>query len=305
MTQYRTAFQMENLSVANPATSTTAHLMREALARGYALYHFEAANVALKNGRVMAYAAQVTFIGTAIGEFQTSAREWVDLSTMQSVHIRQDPPFNLEYITATYFLEQLPEAVRVVNNPFWVRNSPEKLVTLLFPEFLPPTLITRDAAQIKEFINGEMVIKPLYGHYGNDVFRMNAANADEVIANALKLNAEPWIVQPYLQAIETAGNIRALFIDGELVGAFAIQPQEGEFRLYRGSKDAAHTLTQNEKTICEAIGPVLKERDLYYVGIDMIGERLIEINVTSTGSMVKFREVYGERLEKKYWDKLA
>lgn len=305
MMTHRAAFQMENLELAAPTTSTSVLLMQEALNRGIALYHFQATDLTLKNGKVLAHAALVESIGTEKGEFKTAPREWIDLATMNSVHIRQDPPFNMEYISATYFLEQLPQSVRVVNNPFWVRNSPEKLMTLLFPEFLPPTLITRDIDEIKAFTNGEMVIKPLYGHYGNDVFRFNESTVDTVVPEALKLRIEPWIVQPYLKAIETEGNTRALFIDGEYVGAFRIQPQEGEFLLYRGSRDVAHTLTPAETLICDAIGPVLKKRDLYYVGIDIIGDRLIEINVTSTGSMVKFREITGQRLEKKYWDGLA
>lgn len=301
---HRTAFQMEPISTITPKLSSSGHLLREALARGFEVHHYEPQHMQLKDGRLFAYAAKLLSLGEEKGSEKLSAYSWTALDGMNSIHIRQDPPFNMQYITATYYLEQLPESVRVVNNPFWVRSSPEKLLPLLFPQFLPPTLISRDRDEIRKFISGEMVIKPLYGHHGNDVFRVNGNNADEVIKKVLNLNGEPWIVQPFIPEIETEGNVRALFIDGKLTGAFRVVPQAGEFLLYRGSANVKHTLTVREEKICAAIGPLLKERGLFYVGIDIIGGYLIEINVTSTGSIDKINALEGRRLEAEYWDAL-
>lgn len=296
------AFQMEPLSRVMPQTNSSAHLMLEALKRDYSVYHYEPSHLSVLNGEVFAFAAEVKAWGS-VGAYQ-----WICLSAMDVVMVRQDPPFNMEYITSTYLLEQLPAKVRVLNNPHWIRNTPEKLAPLLFPEFVPPTLITRDAQQLRAFYveHKDIVIKPLYGHHGNGVFHLkpNDDNAAAIIEYALATNAEHWIAQPYIPDIEK-GNLRVLFIDGAVVGAFMVQPEAGEFRLYRGSKNLAHTLNPHETQMCKKIGAVLKERGLFYVGIDIIGKYLIEINVTSTGSIDKFNALYDKKLEQTFWDAVS
>jgi len=296
------AFQMEPLSQVKPQTNSSAHLMLEAIKRKYKIYHYEPQNLSLKNGELFAFAAEVKAFD------RVGAYQWILLNTMDIVMVRQDPPFNMEYITSTYLLEQLPKKVRVLNNPHWIRNTPEKLAPLLFPEFVPPTLITRDAGQIRSFYteHKDIVIKPLYGHHGNGVFHLKPKddNAAAIIEYGLSSNSDHWIAQPYIPEIKK-GNLRVLFIDGAVVGAFMVQPEAGEFRLYRGSKNLPHKLTKYEATMCEKIGTVLKQRGLFYVGIDIIGKYLIEINVTSTGSIDKFNAVYGKRLEAIFWDKLV
>ena len=211
----------------------------------------------------------------------------------------------MEYITNTHLLEQLPKKVRVLNDPYWIRNTPEKLAPLLFPKYVPPTLITRDAQQMHAFYkkHKDIIIKPLYGHHGNGVFHIKPKddNAAAIIEYALASNTEHWIVQPYIPEIKK-GNLRVLFINGEVVGAFMVKPEAGEFRLYRGSKNLKHTLTKYETAMCQEIGKVLKQRGMFYVGIDIIGKYLIEVNVTSTGSIDKYNAVYGKKLEKKFWD---
>ena len=295
------AFQMEPLSGINPKKNSSAHLLNEALRRKYKVFHYEPQNLMLKNGELFAHAAEVKTWGK-LGEYK-----WIKLSEMDVVLVRQDPPFNINYITATYFLEQLPKKVRVLNNPHWIRNTPEKLAPLLFPEYVPDTIMTRDAKQLAEFYqqHKDIVIKPLYGHHGNGVFHLKPQddNAPALIEYALATSSEPWIAQPYIPEIRK-GNLRVLFIDGEIIGAFMVEPEAGEFRLYRGSQNKKHTLTPYETTMCKKIGSVLKKRGLFYVGIDIIGKFLIEINVTSTGSIDKFNALYGEKLEQKFWDRV-
>jgi glutathione synthase len=296
------AFQMEPLTGINPKTNSSAHLLLEALRRKHKVFHYQPQNLSLKNGKVLALAAEVK-AWDKISEYN-----WIDLSTMDVVLVRQDPPFNINYITATYFLEQLPKKVRVLNNPHWIRNTPEKLAPLLFPDYVPPTLFTRDAAQLTAFYkeHKDIIIKPLYGHHGNGVFHLKPKddNVAALIEYTLATSTEPWIAQPYIPEVRK-GNLRVLFIDGAIVGAFKVVPEAGEFRLYRGSMNIKHTLTKYETTMCEEIGTVLKERGLFYVGIDIIGKFLIEINVTSTGSIDKYNALYGAKLEKLFWDRLT
>ena len=293
------AFQMEPLTGIDPKKNSSAHLLNEALRRKYKVFHYEPQNLSLKNGKVLAFAAEVK-AWRQIGEYG-----WKDLSEMDVVLVRQDPPFNINYITATYFLEQLPKKVRVLNNPHWIRNTPEKLAPLLFPNYVPPTLFTRDAKLISEFYktHKDIIIKPLYGHHGNGVFHLKPEddNVAALIEYTLATSTEPWIAQPYIPEVRK-GNLRVLFLDGKIVGAFKVVPEAGEFRLYRGSINVKHKLTKYETTMCEEIGAVLKERDLFYVGIDIIGKFLIEINVTSTGSIDKYNALYGTKMEKQFWD---
>lgn len=303
---YRTAFQMEPIASITPKLSSSGHLLMEALARGFEVFHYEPKHMQMRDGRLYAYAAPLLALSQEKGSERLGEYAWTALDTMQSIHVRQDPPFNMEYITATYYLEQLPSSVRVVNDPSAVRSSPEKLLPLMLPEYLSPTLISRDAQELRAAVKGECVIKPLYGHHGNDVFRLRESNAADIITKALALNAEPWILQPFIPEIETEGNTRALFIGGELVGAFRIVPQQGEFLLYRGSTNVAHELNPREAEICAKVSALLKKRNLFYVGIDIIGGQLIEINVTSTGSIDKFNALYpGRRIEVEYWDALV
>lgn len=301
----RIAFQMESLAEVTPAKNSSAHLMAEALRRKYRVFHYQPQQLMVKNGEVFAYAAEVKSLGAKKGSAKTGAYGWRNLGEMDIVLVRQDPPFNMEYTTSTYFLEQLPKRVRVLNNPHWIRNTPEKIAPLLFPEFIPPTLFTRDAEQLAAFYeeHRDIVIKPLYGHHGNGVFHLKPKDDSvaAIIEYALHTSTEPWIAQPYIPEVRK-GNIRVLFLDGEVVGAFKVVPEAGEFRLYRGSMNQKHTLTKRERAMCEKVGPVLKERGLYYVGIDIIGEYLIEINVTSTGSIDKFNALYGKKMERMFWD---
>ena len=229
----------------------------------------------------------------------------LDLATAKVVLLRQDPPFDMAYITSTYLLELLPPAVRVLNNPRAVRDAPEKLLVQRFAEFTPPTLITRDRAAIAEFreAEGDVIIKPLYGHGGAGVSLLKA-NSDEGAALEGLLGAGlPIIVQRYLPAVR-AGDKRIVLIDGKVAGAINRVPAAHEVRanLVLGGRAEKTTLTQREAEICAAVGPYLQQQGLYLVGLDVIGGFLTEINVTSPTGLVAINQLDGTALERVFWD---
>jgi glutathione synthase len=302
------AIQMDHISTVNIAGDSTFALALEAQARGAKLYHYLPKDLSLWSGRVVARAQPLTVRNVTGDHFTLGAPEELDLSdTADVVLMRQDPPFDMGYITATHVLERLKGKTLVVNDPFHVRNAPEKILVTAFPDLTPPTLITRDPVAVKAFRaeHRDVIVKPLYGNGGLGVFRIKP---DDENLNALmelfgQMSREPFIVQAYLPSVR-AGDKRIILVDGEPVGAINRVPAEGEARsnMHVGGRPEKSSLTDREREICARIGPVLRERGLIFTGIDVIGGYLTEINVTSPTGIWEIRRFDGTDIAKAIWD---
>lgn len=301
------AFQMDPIDAIDIEGDSSFALALEAARRGHDLYHYLPTALSYDRGRVLAKAQPMTVRRERGNHATLGAEETLDLTMIDVVLMRQDPPFDMGYIGATHLLEHVHPATLVVNDPVSVRNAPEKLFVTRFPDLMPPTLITYDAEQIKAFRREykDIIVKPLYGNGGAGVFHVkpdddNLTSLLELFADALD---EPLMVQQYLPAVRE-GDKRIILIDGEPAGALNRVPAEGEARanLHVGGRAERSTLTAREQEICEAIGPVLKEQGLIFVGIDVIGNWLTEINVTSPTGLQEIGRFDDVSLEAKIWD---
>ena len=316
----RVAVQMDPLETINIGGDSSFHLMLAAQARGHALWHYDVGTLAYDTfdgagGRVTAWAAPVTVQRVAGDHFQRGDYRKVDLGhDIDVVLMRQDPPFDLGYITATHILERLAGTTLVVNDPVSVRNAPEKVMVLDFARFMPPTLVARRIDDVREFqarniakgLGGDLVIKPLHGNGGKAVFRIPAdgSNLGALIEMFHNAWVEPFMVQPFLPGV-AKGDKRIVLVDGEIAGAINRKPGEGEFRsnLAVGGSAEPCDLTAREEEICAALGPVLKRQGLVFVGIDVIGgEWLTEINVTSPTGIVAIDRFNGSDTGGLIWD---
>jgi glutathione synthase len=303
------AVQMDHIATLAIAGDTTFALMLEAQTRGHTLYHYTPDRLAMRDGRVEARVEAVTVRDQPGDHFTLQGAEVADLSGMDVVLLRQDPPFDMAYITTTHLLERIHPGTLVVNDPAEVRNAPEKLFVTEFPELTPPTLITRDPAEIRAFRkeHGDIIIKPLYGNGGAGVFRI--AEGDQNLAALLEIFAtafrEPHVVQRYLPEVRQ-GDKRIILVDGEAVGAINRIPAEGEARsnMHVGGRPAPIEMSRRDREICEAIGPELKRRGLLLAGIDVIGDFLTEINVTSPTGIREVRRFGGADIAAIFWDTL-
>ena len=288
----RVAIQMDPIESIAIAGDSSFALMLCAQARGHRLFHYLAADLGYEDGRVRASARPVTLQRIEGDHFTAGEPLTLDLADdVDVVLMRQDPPFDIGYITATYLLERIAEQTLVVNDPRSVRDAPEKLFVLDFAHFMPPTLITRSLGELRAFHarHGEIVLKPLHGNAGAAVFRIgrdgsNLAALAELFGQVWR---EPYIAQAFLPAV-AEGDKRIVLVDGAVAGAINRRPATGEFRsnLAAGGTAEATELTPREREICEALGPELKARGLVFVGIDVIGGMLTEINVTSPTGIV-------------------
>jgi glutathione synthase len=305
------AVQMDPMDKINIGGDSTFALMLGAQARGHRLWHYAAEDLSWAQGRLWTMARPVTVQPVAGDHHRFGEPEILDLGCDADVVLmRQDPPFDLGYITATHLLERIQGETLVVNDPASVRNAPEKVWVLDFARFMPPTAITRSLGVAREFLaeHGEVVVKPLHGNGGKAVFKVgrdgaNLASLIEVFNAAYR---EPHIVQAFLPEI-TQGDKRIVFIDGEVAGAVNRLPGEGEIRsnLAVGGKAAKTELTEREEEICAAIGPELKARGLFFVGIDVIGGKwLTEINVTSPTGIVAIDTFNGTDTPAFFWKRI-
>ncbi|MCR4282834.1 MAG: glutathione synthase [Bauldia sp.] len=303
----KVAFQMDHIARISIRGDSTFALMLEGERRGHALSHYTPDRLAMRDGRVGASVEKVSVRDHEGDHFTLGAPAFADLSTFDVVHLRQDPPFDMGYITTTHLLERIQPGTLVVNDPAHVRNAPEKLFVTEFGRLTPPTLITRDRAQIVAFReeHGDIIVKPLYGSGGAGVFRI--AGGDENLAALLEIFEdafrEPFVVQLYLPEVR-AGDKRIILVDGEVAGAINRVPAAGEARsnMHVGGRPQPVTLTARDREICDAIGPVLKQRGLIFVGIDVIGEWLTEINVTSPTGIREVRRFGGPDIAALVWD---
>jgi glutathione synthase len=296
----RVAVQMDPLDKINIAGDSTFAIMLGAQARGHKLWHYLAEDLSHKDGRLTARAHPVKVQRVEGGHYRFGDPELIDLGEdIDVVLMRQDPPFDLGYITATHLLERIQDRTLVVNDPASVRNAPEKVWVLDFAGFMPPTLITRSLAEARAFLaeHGEIVVKPLHGNGGKAVFKVgrDGANLASLIEVFNVTYRESHVVQKFLPGI-AEGDKRIVFVDGEVAGAINRLPGEGEIRsnLAVGGKAARTELTGKEREICAALGPEFKKRGLLFVGIDVIGgEWLTEINVTSPTGIVAIDQFNG------------
>ena len=301
------AVQMDHVSTINIAGDSTFAMSLEAQARGYRLFHYMPNQLSLRDGKVYATVEPMELRDVKGDHFTLGAPERVDLSTMDVVLLRQDPPFDMAYITSTHLLERIHPKTLVVNDPAWVRNSPEKIFVTEFADLMPQTLITRDTAEIARFRQemGDIILKPLYGNGGAGVFHSSRddRNFSSLLEMFGQMFREPYIAQQYLPAVRK-GDKRILLVDGEPVGAINRVPAEHDSRsnMHVGGRAEPTELTAREKDICARIGPSLRERGFLLVGIDVIGDFMTEINVTSPTGLREVKRFGGADIAALLWD---
>lgn len=300
----RAAFQMDHPSRLNPVSDSTFMLIEENIARGGENYFFEPHQLSLQNGVLSARMQPITYHD---GSYTLGEPQLMPLRDMDVVWMRQDPPFNIRYITATHLLEHA--GTRVVNNPAGVRNAPEKLASLHLHEFMPPTLVSLDAEVIHAFAEQHqtVVAKPLHGYGGRSVYRFDAGdrNIDTLIEQWSEMSGEPLMWQAFLPEVATA-DVRIILVNGEIAAIFQREPQGGSIRAnMRVGGIAKHMqASARHKEVCAKIGPMLKEQGLLLVGLDMIGDYLTEINVTSPTGLRAAQKLYGVNIAAQLWDTL-
>lgn len=306
----RVAVQMDPMESINIAGDSTFAIMFGAQQRGHRLFHYLASDLTYSDGRISARARPVEVRDSHGDHFSYAAWQNLDLGEdVDVVLMRQDPPFDLGYISATHLLERIQDRTLVVNDPAAVRNAPEKLFVLDFARFMPPTLITRSLEDTRAFqeLHGEIVVKPLYGNAGSAVFRIRRDGGNLAALTELfsQVWVEPFMVQAFLPAV-AEGDKRIVLIDGKVTGAINRVPGKGEIRsnLAAGGRAEATELSVRELEICEALGPELARRGLLFVGIDVIGGYLTEINVTSPTGIVAIDRFNGSDTPAIIWDSI-
>lgn len=303
----RIAVQMDHISTVSIAGDTTFALSLEAQRRGHSLYHYTPDRLSLLDGKVFARIEEMTVRDEKGSHFTLGEPVRTDLSEMDVILLRQDPPFDMNYITTTHMLERIHPATLVVNDPAWVRNSPEKIFVTEFADLMPETLITKDPGEVAAFRRqfGDIIIKPLYGNGGAGIFHLrdDDQNLSSLLEMFSQMFREPFIVQRYLKDVRK-GDKRILLIDGEPVGAINRVPADHESRsnMHVGGRAEKTELTSRERDICEAIGPSLKERGFILVGIDVIGDYMTEINVTSPTGIREVKRFGGADIAALFWD---
>lgn len=303
----KVAVQMDHISTVNIKGDTTFALSLEAQKRGHELYHYTTDRLSMRDGVVSARLETLEVRDIEGDHFMLGAPERRNMLDMDVVLLRQDPPFDMNYITNTHLLERIHPKTLVVNDPAWVRNSPEKIFVTEFPDLMPETLITKDPQEVMEFRRefGDIILKPLYGNGGAGVFHL--ADGDRNLTSLLEmfgqLFKEPFIAQRYLKDVRS-GDKRIILIDGEPVGAINRVPSESDARsnMHVGGRAEKTLLTAREREICERIGPSLKERGFILVGIDVIGDYMTEINVTSPTGIREIERFDGTNIAALFWD---
>jgi len=303
------AVQMDPIDRINIGGDSTFALLLEAQKRGHRLSYYTPDRLAMLNGKVFAGIEPLQVRDKAGDHFTLDEPKRVALDQFDVVLLRQDPPFDLAYITSTHLLERIHPKTLVVNDPASVRNAPEKMLVTEFPDLMPPTLITRDLAEIKAFRqeHSDIVMKPLYGHGGGAVFRitredLNFGSLYDMFAATFR---EQWVVQKFLPAVKQ-GDKRILLVDGEFAGAVNRVPAPDDLRsnMVRGGSPKETQLTAREKEICDRLGPIMRERGMIFVGFDVIGDQLTEINVTSPTGIRAVKKLGGPDAAAMIWDRI-
>lgn len=303
----KVAIQMDPIGPIDINADSTFRIAEEAQARGHSLFYYTPDKLAYREGKVVARGWPLTVQRVEGDHFTLGDEVEVDLADYDVVWLRQDPPFDMGYITTTHILDMIHPNTLVVNDPFWVRNYPEKLLVLNFPDLTPPTMIARDLDTLKSFraAHGDVILKPLYGNGGAGVFKLkqgdsNLASLHEMFSG---INREPLIMQKFLPDV-SKGDKRVILVDGEPVGAINRVPAEGETRsnMHVGGRPEKVELTDRDREICAAIGPLLREKGQIFVGIDVIGDWLTEINVTSPTGIQELERFDDVNITAKIWE---
>lgn len=302
----RIAFQMDPIGPIDIDADSSFRIAEEAQARGHSLFYYTPDKLAYDQGKVTAKGWPLKVQRVKGDHFRLGQEQTVALADFDVVWLRQDPPFDMGYITTTHILDMVHPDTLVVNDPFWVRNYPEKLLVLDFPDLTPPTMIARDLETLKTFraTHGDVILKPLYGNGGAGVFKLksgdsNLASLHELFAG---INSEPLIMQKFLPDV-SKGDKRVILVDGEAVGAINRVPAAGETRsnMHVGGRPEKVDLTDRDHEICARIGPLLREKGQVFVGIDVIGDWLTEINVTSPTGIQELERFDGVNIAEKIW----
>ena len=303
----KVAFQMDPIQDVDIDADSSFRIAIEAQERGHSLFFYTPDQLAYQNGSITARGQDMVLRREKNNHADLGELREVDLGDFDVVWLRQDPPFDMGYITSTHLLDRIHPGTLVVNDPFWVRNYPEKLLVLDFPDLIPPTTIARDLETIKAFKeeHGDIILKPLYGNGGAGVFRLgpddkNLSSLHELFTG---INREPLIAQKFLPDVSN-GDKRVILVDGEPVGAINRVPQKGETRsnMHVGGKAVKIGLSERDMEICAAIGSTLKEKGQIFVGIDVIGDYLTEINVTSPTGIQELERFDGTNTAALIWD---
>ena len=306
----KVGFQMDPLDNIDPRLDTSFRLAEEAELRGYSVFHYLPNNLTFSKTRIIANGHFVKLNRKQNPSFTILKNKTIDIGhDLDILWLRQDPPFNMDYLSSTYLLDFVGQETLIVNNPFWVRNFPEKLLVLNYPQLMPATIITSRIEVIQEFREkyGDIILKPLYGNGGAGVFKINYNDKNFVaLFELFQMNStEPLIAQEFLPEVIN-GDKRIILLDGEILGAINRIPKKGEIRsnMHVGGKAVATELSIDEIKICEQIGSTLKEHGQIFVGIDVIGGKLTEINVTSPTGLQELEKFENKNLASKVWDKL-
>lgn len=303
----RVAFQMDPIDAIDINADSSFRLAEEAQARGHSLFYYTPDQISYVEGRVIARGQDLQVRREVGNHFSVGEMREQDLSEIDVIWLRQDPPFDMGYITTTHILDRVHPDTLVVNDPFWVRNYPEKLLVLDFPDLTPPTAVARDLNTLKAFRarHGDVILKPLYGNGGAGVFRLppedrNLASLHEMFTG---INNEPLIMQKFLPDV-IAGDKRVILVDGEPLGAINRVPAAGETRsnMHVGGRPEPIGLSERDLEICARIGPLLREKGQIFVGIDVIGDYLTEINVTSPTGIQELERFDGVNIAAKIWE---
>ncbi|MEL6959172.1 MAG: glutathione synthase [Pseudomonadota bacterium] len=301
------AFQMDPIGAIDINADSTFRLAEEAQARGHRLFYYTPDQLSYRAGKIMARGQDLTVRREVGDHFDVGPMRDQDLSELDVIWLRQDPPFDMSYITSTHLLDRVHPDTLVVNDPFWVRNYPEKLLVLDFPDLTPPTAIARDLETLKDFRaeHGDVILKPLYGNGGAGVFRLtpddrNLASLHELFSG---INREPLIMQKFLPDV-SAGDKRVILVDGDPVGAINRVPAKGETRsnMHVGGRPEKIGLSDRDREICDRIGPLLRDKGQIFVGIDVIGPYLTEINVTSPTGIQELERFDGVNIAARIWE---
>ncbi len=301
------AIQMDPIESVNINADSTFRLALEAQARGHELFYYKVPELVWETGRVLAAGWPLQVRREQGNHFTLGERQTRDLGRMDVVLLRQDPPFDMSYVTNTHLLEKIHPETLVVNDPFWVRNCPEKLLVLDFLDLTPPTMIARSLDALRDFRkrHGDIILKPLYGNGGAGVFKLGHGDSN---LNALHelfigINREPLIAQKFVPDVEK-GDKRIILVDGEPVGAINRVPAAGETRsnMHVGGRPEKIAMNDRDREICARIGPVLREKGLVFTGIDVIGNWLTEINVTSPTGIQELERFDGVNVAARIWE---
>lgn len=301
------AFQMDPIGPIDIDADSTFRIAEEAQARGHNLFYYTPDKIAYREGRVTAMGWPLTVRREKGNHFSLGDEAKIDLAKMDVVWLRQDPPFDMGYITTTHILDMIHPDTLVVNDPFWVRNHPEKLLVLNFPSLTPPTMIARDLDTLKAFRadHGDVILKPLYGNGGAGVFKLKADDSNLASLHEMftGINREPLIMQKFLPDV-SKGDKRVILVNGDPVGAINRVPAAGETRsnMHVGGRPEKVALTDRDLEICAAIGPLLREKGQIFVGIDVIGDWLTEINVTSPTGIQELERFDGTNVAQMIWE---